>query len=90
MHGGEQNLPYEIHIWQTVYIVALVFLSLVPVIGWITPLIALFVECFYYGFSMMDYSSGELNCLHLLQLNLSIVIKDLPLVTDFYFTSCMD
>jgi CysZ protein len=29
---------------------------LFPVVGWITPLIALFVECYYYGFSMMDYS----------------------------------
>jgi CysZ protein len=26
------------------------------VIGWITPLIALFMECYYYGFSMLDYS----------------------------------
>jgi CysZ protein len=34
----------------------LLILSLVPVIGWITPLIALFVECYYYGFSMLDYS----------------------------------
>ncbi|GAC1421667.1 MAG: hypothetical protein NVS1B13_24320 [Flavisolibacter sp.] len=42
--------------WQTVYIVALIFLSLLPLIGWITPLIALFVECYFYGFSMVDYS----------------------------------
>jgi len=26
------------------------------VAGWITPLIALLVECYYYGFSMLDYS----------------------------------
>ena len=25
-------------------------------IGWITPLIALGMECYYYGFSMLDYS----------------------------------
>jgi CysZ protein len=31
-------------------------LSLVPLIGWITPLIALFVEFYYFGFSMIDYS----------------------------------
>jgi CysZ protein len=43
-------------IWQTVYAVSLILLSLVPLAGWITPLIALFVECYYYGFSMMDYS----------------------------------
>ena len=43
-------------LWQTVYIVLLFFLSLIPLVGWITPLIALFIECYYYGFSMMDYS----------------------------------
>ena len=43
-------------VWQTVYIVLLLFLSFIPLFGWITPLIALFIECYYYGFSMMDYS----------------------------------
>ena len=43
-------------LWQTVYVFTLLLLSLVPLVGWITPLIALFVECYYYGFSMMDYS----------------------------------
>lgn len=43
-------------IWQTVYLVALILLSLVPVIGWIVPMIVVFVECYYYGFSMLDYS----------------------------------
>ena len=43
-------------LWQTVYILLLFFLSFIPLFGWITPLIALFIECYYYGFSMMDYS----------------------------------
>jgi CysZ protein len=43
-------------VWQTVYIILLFFLSFIPLFGWITPLIALFIECYYYGFSMMDYS----------------------------------
>ena len=42
--------------WQTVYMIGLILLSLFPVIGWITPLIAILVECYYYGFSMLDYS----------------------------------
>jgi CysZ protein len=42
--------------WQSVYLVALIFLSLVPVIGWITPVIALLMECYYFGFAMLDYS----------------------------------
>lgn len=43
-------------LWQTVYVLSLLLLSFFPVIGWITPVIILFVECYYYGFSMLDYS----------------------------------
>jgi len=42
--------------WQTVYTVSILILSFFPLIGWITPLISMFVECYYYGFSMLDYS----------------------------------
>lgn len=43
-------------LWQTVYSVSLLILSFFPVVGWVTPVIVLFVECYYYGFSMLDYS----------------------------------
>jgi CysZ protein len=43
-------------LWQSVYLVAILLLSLIPVAGWITPIIALLVESYYYGFSMLDYS----------------------------------
>jgi CysZ protein len=43
-------------IWQTVYSVSILLLSLFPLVGWITPLISFFIECYYYGFSMLDYS----------------------------------
>jgi CysZ protein len=43
-------------LWQTVYAVSLLILTFIPVIGWITPVIALSIECYYYGFSMLDYS----------------------------------
>jgi CysZ protein len=43
-------------LWQTVYTVSILILSFIPVVGWITPLIALLIECYYYGFSMLDYS----------------------------------
>lgn len=42
--------------WQTVFTISLLLLSLFPLIGWITPVVILFVECYYYGFSMLDYS----------------------------------
>lgn len=43
-------------LWQTVYTISVLILSFIPLIGWITPLIALLVECYYLGFSMLDYS----------------------------------
>jgi len=43
-------------LWQTVYTFSIIILSLIPVIGWATPVLALFVECYYFGFSMLDYS----------------------------------
>lgn len=44
-------------VWQTVYIITILILSFIPLIGWIAPLVALMVECYYFGFSMLDYSS---------------------------------
>jgi CysZ protein len=43
-------------IWQTVYLAGLFLMSFIPLIGWITPVIALLMEGYYFGFSMLDYS----------------------------------
>ena len=48
-------------VWQTVYLLTIFILSIVPVAGWIAPMVALFVECYYLGFSMLDYSSERNN-----------------------------
>lgn len=48
-------------LWQTVYVVAILILSLIPVIGIGAPLIALMVEFYYYGFSMLDYNCERRN-----------------------------
>jgi CysZ protein len=50
------RLAFRNALWQSVYTFFLFLLSLIPLVGWITPLILLFLECYYYGFSMMDYS----------------------------------
>lgn len=41
---------------QLLYFMGLILLSLVPLAGWITPLIALGLEAYYFGVSMLDYS----------------------------------
>ena len=44
-------------LWQSVYVITILLLSFSPIFGWIAPLVALLVECYYFGFSMLDYSS---------------------------------
>ena len=48
-------------LWQTTYLLAILLLSFIPVIGWVAPLIAFMVECYYFGFSMLDYSAERKN-----------------------------
>ncbi len=43
-------------LWQTVYTLSILLLSLIPLAGWLTPILGVLVECYYYGFSMLDYS----------------------------------
>lgn len=43
-------------LYQTVAVLLLIVLSFIPIVGWITPLFAFFIECYFYGFSMVDYS----------------------------------
>lgn len=43
-------------VWQTVYMFSILILGFIPVLGLATPLLAILIECYYYGFSMLDYS----------------------------------
>ena len=43
-------------LWQTIYSISIIIFSLIPVIGWLTPVMAILIDCYYYGFSMLDYS----------------------------------
>jgi CysZ protein len=54
--GRGIKLAVRNSLWQTVYVLSILLLSLIPLAGWLTPILALLVECYYYGFSMLDYS----------------------------------
>ena len=51
------SIAFRNTLWQTVYTFSILILAFIPIIGWATPVLAVFVECFYFGFSMLDYSS---------------------------------
>lgn len=42
--------------WQCVYMIFIFLLSFVPVVGWAAPVFSLLIECYYFGFSMLDYT----------------------------------
>ena len=48
-------------LWQTVYTISILILSFVPLAGTVTPLVALMTECYYLGFSMLDYNCERRN-----------------------------
>ena len=43
-------------LWQSVYMLCILIVSVIPAVGWLTPVMAVLVECYYFGFSMLDYS----------------------------------
>lgn len=47
--------------WQTIYTLSILILSIIPIAGWATPLMAVINECFYWGFSMVDYNNARRN-----------------------------
>ncbi|MET0300421.1 MAG: EI24 domain-containing protein [Flavitalea sp.] len=50
------KLAFRNTLWQAMFAIALLILSIIPLVGWIVPVIALSIECYFYGFSMLDYS----------------------------------
>ena len=44
-------------LWQLVYLIALFILTIIPVFGWLSPLFYLFIDGYYTGFSMLDYTN---------------------------------
>jgi len=42
---------------EFVWMIVLFFFSYVPIIGYISPVLMFFITCYFYGFSMMDYTN---------------------------------
>ena len=42
-------------LWQTVYLIPIVIVCSVPLIGWFTPIFTILMECYFLGYSMLDY-----------------------------------
>lgn len=51
------NIAVRNLFWQTFYTLCMLVLAAIPVLGWVGPVLGMTFECFYLGFSMMDYTN---------------------------------
>ncbi|HNW68773.1 MAG TPA: EI24 domain-containing protein [Bacteroidales bacterium] len=42
---------------EMAFMILLFFASYIPIAGWFAPIIMFFITCYFYGFSMIDYSN---------------------------------
>ncbi len=48
-------------LWQTVYLIPIVIVCTIPIIGWFTPILTILMECYYFGYAMLDYGLATEN-----------------------------
>ena len=48
-------------LWQTVYLIPIVLICTLPVIGWFTPILTILMECYFFGYAMLDYGLATEN-----------------------------
>ena len=63
MHDMGRNMALSLRnlLWQSIYVVSILILCIIPVIGWVAPLMMLLLESYYFGFSMLDYGLERRN-----------------------------
>lgn len=48
-------------LWQTVYIIPIILICTIPIIGWFTPILTILLECYFFGYAMLDYGLATEN-----------------------------
>lgn len=75
-------------LWQTVYLIPIVIVCSVPLIGWFTPIFTIVMECYFLGYSMLDYGLATEKKIKLLLLTMYRIIRGFLLEMVFYFICC--
>ncbi len=48
-------------LWQTVYLIPIILVCTLPIIGWFTPIFTILMECYFFGYAMLDYGLATEN-----------------------------
>ncbi len=72
-------------LWQAVYLVPIILVCTIPIIGWFTPIFTILMECYFFGYAMLDYGLATENKSSLLAATYVSRHKGLPIGNGIMF-----
>ena len=72
-------------LWQAVYLVPIILVCTIPIIGWFTPIFTILMECYFFGYAMLDYGLATENKTRLVAATYVSRHKGLPIGNGIIF-----
>ena len=72
-------------LWQTVYLIPIILVCTIPIIGWFTPIFTILMECYFFGYAMLDYGLATENKNRLAAATYVSLHKGLPIGNGIIF-----
>jgi CysZ protein len=72
-------------LWQVVYLIPIILVCTIPIIGWFTPIFTILMECYYFGYAMLDYGLATENKSRVSAANYVSTHKGLPIANGIVF-----
>jgi CysZ protein len=72
-------------LWQIVYLIPIILVCTIPIIGWFTPIFTILMECYYFGYAMLDYGLATENKSRITAANYVSTHKGLPIANGIVF-----
>jgi CysZ protein len=72
-------------LWQTVYLIPIILVCTLPIIGWFTPIFTILMECYFFGYAMLDYGLATENKNRMVAATYVSHHKGLPIANGLVF-----
>ncbi len=72
-------------LWQIVYLIPIILVCTIPIIGWFTPIFTILMECYYFGYAMLDYGLATEHKSRVSAANYVSTHKGLPIANGIVF-----
>ena len=72
-------------LWQIVYLIPIIIICTIPIIGWFTPILTILLECYFFGYAMLDYGLATENKSRMAAASYVVNHRGLPIGNGFVF-----